>query len=208
MRETPDPSELDNAISEDVRAGFYSRSDIIERATDIFEVEDQPPPANIAARVDAALARQRAVQASWPSPTDCDRLDAAFGALERSGITARQNFSCCNTCGCSEIGAEMDDSGKRRGFAFFHMQDTSRAVDGMGVMLSYGAHDGTAGSGVAIGREIAAAITAAGLTCEWDGSFDKRINVRLDWRRRLPEENPSGKKTTQQGWLGRLLGKR
>jgi hypothetical protein len=78
----------------------------------------------------------------WPKVTDCDRLDAAFEELERNGIVARANFTCCSNCGRAEIGGPMQEAAARglcvRGYAFFHQQSTERAVEGSGVMLKYG----------------------------------------------------------------------
>ncbi|GAA3642822.1 hypothetical protein GCM10022267_31820 [Lentzea roselyniae] len=38
--------------------------------------------------------------------TDPERLTRAFAALREAGITARENFTCCRSCGESEIGGE------------------------------------------------------------------------------------------------------
>ena len=53
------------------------------------------------------LAAHRAEQAGWESPTDCDRLDEAFATLNRLGIVARQDFSCCTPCGHKDIWQEI-----------------------------------------------------------------------------------------------------
>lgn len=94
--------------------------------------------------------------------TDPERLTAAFRALEASGITARENFTCCRGCGMAEIGAEREDA---RGFVFFHAQVVEHA---------------------GVGHEVVAALDAAGLSTQWDGSPGTSIGVTpLDWRRRL-----------------------
>src|SRR5262249_18722591 len=112
--------------------------------------------------------------------------------LTQSGIVCRQDFSCCGTCGVAEIGAEMEaerEAGIRvRGYGFYHMQDTESAAEGYGLMLNYGAvAAGEAAAGQS-GREIVAALEAHGLTTQWDGSWQKRIGVQLDWKRRRPHE--------------------
>jgi hypothetical protein len=135
-----------------------------------------------------ALAEQAEFQRSWPSRTDCDRLDAAFAALEADGVIARQNFSCCGTCGSGEIWDEIEEAQKEgrpaRGYAFFHMQDTESAVEGYGLCLNYGACEEGEAAAVAVGRDIVAALTAQGLQTDWDGSHAKRIGVSLDWKKR------------------------
>lgn len=47
---------------------------------------------------------------------------------------ARQNFTCCQTCGLAEIDDEIEvvraEGRPVRGYAFFHQQDTAGAVEG------------------------------------------------------------------------------
>lgn len=188
-----DPAVLEHLreyIEGQVAGGFMPAAEIAGAAIESFEGEIAPERlAREAPRLTAeALARHAAEQATWPAVTDCDRLDAAFAALEAQGVVARQDFSCCNTCGSAEIGAEMDDmraAGRMpRGYAFYHMQDTESAAQGYGVYLSYGAANGADADGLAIGREIAERLTAHGLTVNWDGRINKRIGVDLDWKRR------------------------
>ncbi|MFH5803911.1 DUF6891 domain-containing protein [Alienimonas sp. DA493] len=191
--------DLRRYVREYVRAGFLPAEDIPAQAADVLLGE-----ADAAVLLKAAegylaqeVAAHAAEQVDWPAVTDCDRLDAAFAALEAAGVVCRQNFSCCGNCGVAEIGAEMDGAaaaGKRiRGYAFYHMQDTESAVDGYGLCLNYGPRweEGLtdadyAPRATAIGREVAAALADAGLAVDWDGSLNRRISVTLDWKRRQP----------------------
>lgn len=177
-------------ICRDVASGFYDEDAILTNAADAFaddlDPEELRPLAQQALR--KALAEQRAAERRWPDETDCDRLDAAFAALEDSGVIARQNFSCCGNCGSTEIWDEVraveDAGGPARGYAFYHMQDTERAVDGGGLYLNYGACEEGEAAALAVARDIVAALEAHGLETRWDGSWDKRIAVTLDWKRR------------------------
>jgi hypothetical protein len=136
------------------------------------------------------LADHFQAQTAWPDRTDCDRLDEAFAVLEARGIICRQDFTCCGTCGHSEIGDEIaaaeEAGGTVRGYAFYHMQDTESAVDGGGLYLKYGAVAAGEATGVAVGRELAEVLTAHGLTTEWDGTLAQCVAVKLDWKRRRP----------------------
>lgn len=127
-------------------------------------------------------------QLTWPTQTDCDRLDAAFAELERSGILARQNFSCCCNCGSQEIRDEMNNATQLgqmvRGYTFYHMQDTERAVEGRGVYLSFGSVEKGKEVFLEIGSAIVDTIQRHGLSVEWNGTVEKRILVHLDWKRR------------------------
>lgn len=177
-------------IRRDVASGFYDEDAILTNASDAFADDLSPDELRPLAQklLRQALAEQRAAERLWPDETDCDRLDAAFAALEESGVIARQNFSCCGNCGATEIWDEVraaeDAGGAARGYAFYHMQDTESAVDGGGLYLNYGACDEGEDAALAVAREIVAELEAHGLETRWDGSWDQRIGVALDWKRR------------------------
>jgi hypothetical protein len=172
-----------------VRGGFLARDEIVEAAMEITEDTAAASADEIVRHVDEvaqALARE---QASWPSVTDSDRLDAAFAELERSGILARQDFTCCQSCGHAEIWDEAVDPSAWRGYAFYHRQDTEAAVEGRGLYLGFGSTGGRAAETASIGAEIVAALHAQGLAVDWDGDVRKRIGVGpFTWRRRLDPE--------------------
>ncbi|GAA2100889.1 hypothetical protein GCM10009759_34050 [Kitasatospora saccharophila] len=125
-----------------------------------------------------------AEQRGWAGETDPERLARAFAALDAAGITAREDFTCCGGCGYAEIGAQAAPGA--RGFVFFHSQSTGGAARGGDLWLQYGGFDGSAETTAAVGREVVAALTGAGLTAVWNGGPDDAIRVTgLDWRRRL-----------------------
>lgn len=185
-----DLNDLRDFIRVQVAAGYAPIPVIVEEAVDAFS--DSLPVAAVreAARslADAALAEHLADQATWPATTDCDRLDAAFAALEASGIVARQHFACCGACGATQIVDEMERAAKDgrvvRGYTFFHIQDTEHAVDGEGLFLSYGARDGGKEAAVGIGHEVVAALLRQGLQPTWNGRHSHRIGLPIVWRRR------------------------
>jgi hypothetical protein len=178
-----------------IAAGYDDRQTIIDSAGDYLADEDLGDALidSVPGMVDRAIAAQLDAQKSWPSVTDCDRLDAAFTRLEASGIVARQNFTCCQTCGFAEIGAEIEDVIETgvavRGMTFFHQQDTESAVAGHGVYLSYGAWQDQ-GDAAAIAREVVAALHREGLKTKWDGTTAQRVEVLLNWQRRYPGAPP------------------
>ena len=182
-------ADLRTAVNQQVRAGFLDDRTLRRFIRDLFS-DDIPardlrrllPPLIAEAR--DRLARE---QARWPKVTDCDRLDTAFADLERRGILARQNYWCCGTCGCAAIDDEMTRLRRRRpvrGYAFYHEQDTTFAVDGHGLHLNYGSIEDDERSSVAIGREIVTVLTSHGLKTRWNGNLDERIKVSLNWKRR------------------------
>lgn len=132
------------------------------------------------------IGRHLAEQSGWTEPTESDRLTAAFRELDETGIVARENFTCCQGCGTSEIGAEATDCS---GYAFYHQQDAEAAARSGGLHLAYGIlHDGSAlpdpADTAAIGARIVAALRRHDLPVEWNGEADKRIFVPITWQRR------------------------
>lgn len=188
-----DPIEIEQYAANFVRAGFMTREEIIAALLDWFDGtmdEGRLRPLAVQA-TDNAIKDQRCAEREWPALTDCDRLDLAFDKLEDSGIVARQNFTCCRTCGHAEIGEEIEAAIARgaavRGYAFYHRQDTERAAEGGGLHLAYGALTPGEDALLAIAREIVAALKSCGLNAEWNGVARQTIGVSLDWRRRFPD---------------------
>lgn len=181
---------LRDLVRRDVASGFYDEDEILKNACASFdgELEANALRNHAQAFLKQALVAQRAAQRGWPEWTDCDRLDAAFAALEAEGVIARQHFTCCGTCGSAEIWDEIaaveESGGPASGYAFYHVQDTDRAVDGEGVYLNYGACEEGEEAALAIGRQIVTQIEAHGLRTDWDGSWGHRIKVELEWKRR------------------------
>lgn len=183
-------AELREQIRCDVAAGFEDAGRIVEAAVAAFE--DQADAAFLESHarrlVEEELAAHADEQGDWPERTDCDRLDSAFAALEQAGVVARQHFTCCGTCGLAEIDREIAAAeakgGRTRGYTFYHWQDTEAAVEGYGICLYYGACDEGEAADLAIGREIEAELRRQGLSPEWNGALDRRIEVPMDWKRR------------------------
>ncbi|HUS65018.1 MAG TPA: hypothetical protein VMZ28_10770 [Kofleriaceae bacterium] len=193
--ENPFPEETPESYAfEAAREGYTDRAEIIERVEGTSETE--LPPRRLAAAVDAALARYRAIEQTWTERTDCDRLDAAFSALERAGIVARQKFSDCGNCGTGEMMTlvrELRAGGRAvRGWTFFHDQDVEHAAEGDGLSLMHGA--AAAGEPVAVAEEIVRALRAEGLDASWSGYVGDRIAVAMDWRKRMFTTAPAGRR--------------
>ncbi|MER7340909.1 hypothetical protein ABT403_24070 [Streptomyces sp. NPDC000075] len=181
-----DREELEGRVREVLAGGYATRAELAEIAEDYLVTADRRPVSREQARAlaDRMWLERVAEQGAWEGETDPERLTRAFTALRVAGITARENFTCCRSCGQSEIGAEGGPDA--RGFVYFHTQCTDSAAAGHGLMLLYGGFDGSPETTAAIGHEVAAALEAAGLHTEWDHDPGRAITVTpLDWRRRL-----------------------
>jgi hypothetical protein len=176
-----DRADLEAMLRLALVGGYQDREELAEMALDTYDSLAEEEAQQL---VDHLWAERLAEQAAWDGETDPERLARAFQALEEAEITAREDFTCCRTCGQAEIGGEARPGA--RGFVYFHQQGTESAAEGGGLMLYYGGFDGSAETSAVVGREVVAALVAVGLPTEWDGDPGSAIRVApLDWRKRL-----------------------
>ncbi|MCC9306229.1 hypothetical protein LN042_03740 [Kitasatospora sp. RB6PN24] len=181
-----DRRDLERRVREVLVGGYASRAELTELAEEYLVTADRRPVSReqAAALVDRLWLARVAEQAGWQGMTDPERLTHAFTALAEAGITARENFTCCRSCGQAEIGGEGEPGA--RGFVYFHAQCTDSAVAGHGLTLLYGGFDGSSRTTAAVGHEVVAALAAVGLRTQWNQDPGHAITVTpLDWRRRL-----------------------
>lgn len=184
-------AQLSDVLRRLIREGYTPIDRLAIEASEWLD--DSAPLAELRAAaavlVEGILAQHRQEAAGWPAVTDCQRLDAAFSALEADGIVARQNFTCCQSCGHAEIAEQIDCAERSgqvtRGYTFFHQQDTESAVEYGSLYLAYGATSPGGPGAMSIAQDVVAALRKQGLTVTWGGSTSQRIGVSLDWKRRL-----------------------
>ncbi|WBQ04072.1 DUF6891 domain-containing protein [Kribbella sp. CA-293567] len=176
-----------------VLPGFNTRDEVLEYAREFRDDDEmQVSDAELEQVVDEVWNARLAEQQTWTTPTDADRVEAAFAALDAAGVVARMNFTCCQTCGVDEIDDERPTDRPSSGYVFFHQQDSERLTDnGSHLYLAYGTLDPIRGQvaeqDTEIGHQITAALRAQNLPVDWNGSSDQRIAVGpLTWHRRLP----------------------
>ena len=91
--------DMRSFIQRKVAGGFDAAEDIESSAVEVF-ADDQNGSVlrPIAARLTReVVAAHLAAQKEWPAVTDCDLFDRALQELDRAGIVARHNFTCCGT---------------------------------------------------------------------------------------------------------------
>jgi len=186
--ELPDEvrTDVETRVRELLRCGYDDRRRLTEDAEEwLVDGDDRPvSPAQARLLVDRLWLERVAEQRTWEGTTDPERIALAFKVLNSTGITARENFTCCRTCGTAEIAAERAEGD--RGFVYFHSQCTESAAAGHGLTLLYGGFDGSAATTADVGREVVAALDSAGLSTQWDGDPSRAIDVTpLNWRKRL-----------------------
>lgn len=109
-------------------------------------------------------------------------VKAAFKALRKQGVAARRAAACCGGCSASLMHEQVERRGLR-GAVHTHRQGEARWKRPYGappsLYISFGACEG--GDSVSIGKELFAALKAAGVECEWDGTVDSCVEVRGCW---------------------------
>lgn len=185
-----DLEDLRAFIAYRVREGFESVHEIIKSATEYaFEKYERDNLHPEIKRMTAELiAAHQTEQANWEEHTDCDRLDEAFAAINRQGIVARQDFSCCNNCGFTEIWDEIEEEEKHHpveGYVFYHLQATERAIQSGQLLMAYGCIEEDRAAFVRVANKIVAELRSVGLNASWGGTDNHPIVVDgLVWRRR------------------------
>jgi hypothetical protein len=177
-------------IAQSVREGFECAHEIIENAQNwAYEKYGRDDVLPEIKRLTAeALTVHQAEQAGWGPTTDCDRLDAAFEALNAHGIVARQDFSCCNNCGFTEIWDEVEKEEKDHpveGYVFYHLQCTERAIKTGQLLMAYGCVEEDPKAFLGVASKIVAELRNSGLNASWGGTESHPIVVEgIVWRRR------------------------
>jgi hypothetical protein len=117
-----------------------------------------------------------------------NKLTAAFRLMRKMGLIAKQNWKCCQTCGCYDItilAEKLKRGGKAPlGYAFYHNQDKDSMVKRGDFYIAYGGFNsqkyGKFGlDDKDVGGKIIYALTTFGLITKWDGNPNTRILVRV-----------------------------
>jgi hypothetical protein len=178
-----------------IAGGFFDEDDLDTYLADMaFDPDAAPFAIAVRDHARAAMAAKRTAEAGWPAVTDWDRLARAFSALEAGGILALHNAGLTTSDAHGDAWAiiRSDSPGTWRGFAFYHGQDTERAVDGGPLMIGFDAVAKGADAKRAIGEGIVTALKAEGFAPDWSGDPETRIEVAgIVWQKRTQWVGPA-----------------
>lgn len=117
----------------------------------------------------------------------CHKVTAAFKAVRKEGLIARQNFKCCGSCAGYDLATQVEKmpEAKRqkvKGAVFYHRQDTQRMMEEECLFLNFGQIDSQEVGEVGlpteeVGKIVTRVFKEAGLNVEWDGDKYSRIKV-------------------------------
>ena len=177
-------------IASMVRSGFYPRERLYEIFTEEMYAPDELNAAEVSSELDAQFAEYEQEKLTYPTPTDCDRLDDAFRLMNESGVVAIQNAGYTQSDGFEDVSEVYNQHPNKEsvlGYCFYHGQDLERAVNGDGLYFAFGpvnpADEQTVG--VDVGNVVREALENSGLPVEWDGTFENRLRIpKLKWQKR------------------------
>lgn len=187
-----DDDEIGTMIEELVRDERIAlRREAADRAGTAGPARIDEPPLGASSKLEDALREiardeRRALRnRKRPEPWVNAAIDRAFDALDREGIIALQAAGFTQSDGwadANEIVARRRASGATpRGATFFHEQDLERALQGRGLMLTFGAY---AGDDAEIAAAVVTALRAEGVDATWNGDPKQRIHIApFEWFR-------------------------
>lgn len=183
-------TDVINEINSFVRSGFYDREQLIEMFCGELYAPGELDAAVVESTVDASFTAYEKEKGSFPSVTDCDRLDSAFAALNSRGVIAIQNAGYTQSDGYDDVSqafSEHSNPDSVLGYCFYHGQDLQRTIDGGGLFFAFGPVDPAEEQtkGVEVGNVVREELERAGLVVDWNGEFDKRLSVpQITWQKR------------------------
>lgn len=178
-----------NAIRTWVWSGFCSPDDVDYLIDDLLEDDGDADEALLRAAVAPEFEKKALAEKSWPETTDCDRLDQAFVELNARGVMALHKAGYTMSDGLDDVSEALHERGRKgfRGYCFYHEQDLERAVNGEGLMLAFGSLDDDKTRKAEIGQFVTDTMLKFGLTVDWNGDPEERLNLPdFDWKRRGP----------------------
>jgi hypothetical protein len=182
--------DVRDEIAKLVRAGFYDKKRLLQIVGEELYAPGELDPNDLAAAIDEEVAKHEAEKKAWPDVTDCDRLNAAFAALNKRGIIALHNAGFTQSDGYEDFRAALKSHPQRAtvlGYCFYDSQDVEHAVQGEGLHLAFGPvrPKDEESKGPEIGRIVREELERAGLKVKWDGTFATRMSVpQFVWQRR------------------------
>lgn len=185
-------SEADDYECSEIRrlvwSGFYGPGDVDDAIEDFLFDNDSLDRAVLRSAAAEEFALKARAEADWPAVTDCDRLDAAFGALEGDGILALHDAGTTMADGHVEAAETLADEppGRFQGYCFYHSQDVGTVLEGGGMLIAFDHVKDDEAERVRVGHAVVSALKAAGLSPIWDGDHRQRIVIpNFAWKRRL-----------------------
>lgn len=174
--------EISDRLEEVDIFGAYNqliRGFTTEEVTNHLESDGLEPGA--AKQLEAKLRALRiehinAYLASHPLPA----LNLIFHDLRAAGVDARENFSCCGSCGHYELNSQPRESAPAPGYVFFNEQTTENLVDRGSVWFGYGSLDPSIDDDAFIDSVVDPIFVKHGYPLSWTTKGNQKILDGID----------------------------
>lgn len=174
-------------LSEHDDSGEFDPVDFFDRR---FDGDSERFGRWLAQQLAAQLAQQRQREASFPAPTDFERLARAFAALRTQGFVALHLATDTWSGGLEMAGSRAHDQPGANAYCFYHEQAVRDLTAPFDLHLYFGILNGpfpadeTATQ--AAGQRVLAALAAEGLRPAWGGAADQSIQLpQFVWQKRF-----------------------
>ncbi|HUH26161.1 MAG TPA: hypothetical protein VLY87_06005 [Flavobacterium sp.] len=188
-----------DSIYTQVRSGVFSLGDIRESIIEEVEdngFEDEISEDWVQKHIDQVYQEQKEESEQWQTPTQTERLIAAFDELADSNKIVALHYAGYTTDDgeyeVSEIERTLMENGeKSEGYCFYHGQDLERAVRGEGLFLDFQKIDNESDVvSKAIAQKVVAVLEKHQLKTDWNGKASSRILLPdFKWERIYNEDD-------------------
>lgn len=144
-------------------------------------------------RIDAELRSKLAEEATWPTVTDCDRLDQVFETLQAQGIMVEQDVGMTKSDALEIVteafqwAQEDGEAEGIEGYCYYTGQDLEHVFEAGELWLGFGHFAGKEELALEIGERIKSTLEVAGFVVQWQGDEQARMVVKgFRWQRRSP----------------------
>jgi hypothetical protein len=173
-----------------VRSGFYDPAELVEMFTEELYAPGELDSEAVQKEILRQFSLYEEEKLTYADTTDCDRLDTAFAEMNERGVIALQNAGYTQSDGFEDVGQlyqEHPHQASVLGYCFYHGQDLERALAGKGLYFAFGPVDPADEQtiGLEVGKIVRESLENAGLSVDWDGTFETRLSVsQLKWQKR------------------------
>jgi hypothetical protein len=185
-------------IEMDVLFGFESKEELSDGICDMFCDEEDVDEEWLRQVVAQKIGEHKIDSLTWPQPTDFEKLVKAFDALilqkivclHKAGNTKQNAIS-----DCEETVEKLSEAGiKATGYCFYHAQDLERAVDPeiQSLFLGFDSVSQNDDHTIKVGRTIVQILQESGFEVVWNGTVEKRIEIKNMIWQKLPDEQNWG----------------
>lgn len=192
--------ELEEQMVVDIKAGFLSNDEILERCREYME--EEYPEESDSITDDGLLKAIRMYRDKFRNTGNQEyflKLDRAFNNLNNHGIVALHCTGYVQTDGfddCNEVAARRYENGEKViGCCFYTIQDLEHILleESKSLYFSFGNYFDTP-TAVEIGQMIVKELEAAGFTTQWTQRADTKIAITdFVWDKQYSENERKGR---------------